>query len=124
MKCRGIRGATTVAENTEEAILQATTELLQALLAANPLELDDIACVIFTCTSDLNAAFPARSARALGFTSSPLLCTQELAVPGSLARCIRVLLMVNTELSSREVRHVYLRGAQALRPEFAWSADV
>jgi chorismate mutase len=119
MICRGIRGATTVEDldDKADAVLEATKELLEAITAANDLQVENLAAAIFTTTQDLNAAFPARAARDLGWTMVPLLNTQEIAVPGSLPRCIRVLLLWNTDKSQEEIRHIYLRGAKALRPD-------
>ena len=119
MRCRGIRGATTVAENTSEAILAATRELLGALVAHNTLEVDEITSVFFTVTDDLDAAYPALAARQAGWEQVALLCAREIPVPGGLARCIRVLLHVNTERTQEQMRHVYLREAVMLRPGFA-----
>jgi chorismate mutase len=118
MVCRGIRGATTVEDNTADAILEATGELLEAITAANGLQVEELAAAFFTATQDLDAAFPARAARDLGWDVIPLLDAQEIAVPGSLPRCIRVLLLWNTDKSQEEIAHVYLRGAQALRPDW------
>ena len=118
MHCRGIRGATTVEENTAEAILTATRELLELIVEANDLKTEDVASAIFTTTPDLTTAFPARAARQMGWQDAALLDVQEILVPGSLERCIRVLIHWNTEKSVAEVRHVYLRGAQALRPDW------
>ena len=117
--CRGIRGATTCEENSREAILEATYDMLERLIAANRLQPDAIASVIFSTTPDLNAEFPAVAARQLGWLDTALLCTHEMAVPGSLPRCIRVLVHWNTERSAEEVVHVYIRGAVGLRPERA-----
>lgn len=119
MYCRGIRGATTVEHNIREEILTATTELLQLLVERNDLHPEDIASVIFTVTEDLDAAFPALAARAMGWTEVALICTREIPVPGSLSKCIRVLLHVNTMRSAAEIQHAYLRGAVNLRPEFS-----
>src|SRR5436853_2491184 len=94
--CRGIRGATTADENTRESILEATHELLMHLIEANSLSADDIASVIFSTTPDLNAVFPAVAARELGWLHTALLCAHEMAVPGSLSKCIRVLIHWNT----------------------------
>jgi len=116
MYCRGIRGATTVERNDREEILAATTELLQLLILHNDLEMEDIASAIFTVTDDLNAEFPAVAARDLGWTETALMCARELPVPGSLDKCIRVLLHVNTERSAAEIQHIYIRGAVTLRP--------
>jgi chorismate mutase len=116
MYCRGIRGATTVERNDREEILATTTELLQLLVLHNDLQTEDIASAIFTVTDDLNAEFPAVAARDLGWTETALMCARELPVPGSLDKCIRVLLHVNTERSAAEIQHIYIRGAVSLRP--------
>ena len=117
MKCRGIRGAITVETNTENAILSATRTLLEQIVAANELIIGDIASVTFTATADLDAVYPAVAAREMGWTHTPLLCMQELAVRGSLPRCIRVLIHWNTERAPDEIRHVYLGEARKLRPD-------
>jgi chorismate mutase len=117
MMVRGIRGATTVAENTADAILEAATELLREVVRLNEIEHDHVASIIFTATQDLNAAFPALAARQDGWTDVALESMPEMNVPGSLQRCIRVLLHVNTTRAPRELVHVYLRGARALRPD-------
>lgn len=119
VRCRGIRGATTCEENTREAILEATRDMLVRMIEANGLHPDDIASAIFTTTADLSAEFPAVAARALGWLDTALMCGHEMAVPGSLPRCIRVLVHWNTERRADEVVHVYIRGAQNLRPERA-----
>ena len=115
--CRGVRGAITVDKNDENAILAATEELLQAIVAANEMRERDVASVFFTVTPDLNAVCPAVAARRMGWTRTALLCLQEMAVPGSLPRCIRVLIHWNTERAIDEVHHVYLREARRLRPD-------
>jgi chorismate mutase len=117
MYCRGIRGATTTDANTREAILEATRDLLERLIKANDLHADDIASVIFSTTLDLNAEFPAVAARDLGWRDTALFCTHEMAVPGSLSRCIRVLIHWNTTRRANEIVHVYIREARNLRPE-------
>lgn len=104
-------------ENTREAIVTASKELLQEILEVNAVEVDDVASVFFTTTPDLNAAFPAVAARQLGWTKVALLCGHEMNVPGSLPRCLRVLMLVNTEKRDEEIVHVYLRGAEGLRAE-------
>ncbi len=122
MRFRGIRGAVTVEANTEQAILDAASELLQRMVEANEVDADDIAGVIFTVTQDLTAAFPAEAARRLaGWTQVPLMCAQEIPVPGALARCIRILMLVNTTKTLDEIQHVYLRGAEQLRPDLTRS---
>jgi chorismate mutase len=115
--CRGVRGAVTVKENTEEAILSATRELLQVIIKRNEIHPDDIASVYFTTTADLNATYPALAARQIGWHDVALLCGHEMAVPGGLEMCIRVLIHWNTPRSAKEVVHVYLREAQSLRPD-------
>jgi len=115
MKCRGIRGATTVEANTREHIQAATKELLQEMVTANGVEEDDVACIIFTTTPDLNAEFPAVAARELGFAQTALLCGHEMNVPDSLPRCLRILLLFNTEKRAEEIVHVDVKGAQNLR---------
>ncbi|WP_069803002.1 chorismate mutase [Thermogemmatispora onikobensis] len=117
--CRGIRGATTVERNDRQEILAATAELLQLMVELNQIRSEDVASVIFSVTDDLDAVYPAQAARELGWTEVALLCVREIPVPGSLRKCIRILLHVNTERSSAELRHVYLRGAVQLRPEFS-----
>ncbi len=117
MLVRGIRGATTVESNSKEAILEAAGELLEAIVAANQIEREYVASVVFSTTPDLNAEFPAVAARNLGWTDIALMCGHEMAVPGSLQHCLRILMHVNTDLAAGEVKHVYLRGAQALRPD-------
>ncbi|GAB6174070.1 chorismate mutase [Paradesulfitobacterium aromaticivorans] len=116
---RGIRGATTVGSNTAEEIKEATIELLQAIVKENNLSEEDIVSAIFTVTSDLNADFPASSARAIGWDRVPLLCSTEIPVPGSMPLCIRVLLQVNSDKSQLEISHVYLRKAVGLRQDLA-----
>ena len=118
MYCRRIRGATTVEHNNREEILARTEELLQLLMSRNDLRAEDIASVIFTVTEDLDAQFPALAARTLGWTGVALMCAKEIPVPDSLPKCIRVLLHVNTRRSAAEMRHIYIRGAVILRPEF------
>lgn len=111
MRLRAIRGAITVDSNERDAILDGTEELVQAVMERNALDTGDIVSCIFTCTEDLNAAFPAEAARRLGLSAVPLLCAQEIAVPGSLERVIRLMVHCYAE----EAQHVYLREATALR---------
>lgn len=101
--------------NTREHILSASRELLQRIVAANGVSRDLVACVIFTTTPDLDAAFPAAAARQMGWTSVALLGSQEMGVKDSLDRCLRILLLVNTEKRAEELVHVYLKGTEALR---------
>ncbi|MGK7931642.1 MAG: chorismate mutase [Microcystaceae cyanobacterium] len=115
-RVRAIRGAITANANTKEAIEQAVINLLNAIEAANSFVPDDIVNVIFTATSDLNAVFPAAIARQYkNWHYVPLLDVQQLEVEGSLKRCIRVLIQINTEKSQQEIRHCYLEGAEHLR---------
>jgi chorismate mutase len=117
-KVRGIRGATTADGNTKEAILDATRELLEGLVEANDIDKDDIAAANFSTTRDLNAAFPALAARKhLGWDYVALMCSHEMDVPDAQPLCIRVLLLVNTEKSARELSNLYLRGAANLRDQ-------
>src|SRR6476659_2968661 len=108
MRLHALRGAITVDENTREAILDATTELMSELLERNALAPQDLVNCIFTMTDDLNAEFPAVAARAIGFDRVPLLCVREIDVPGSLPRVIRVLVQYHAGDEHR-ARHVYLR---------------
>jgi chorismate mutase len=117
MGCRGIRGATTAETDSAAAILAATRELLARMVEANEVAVSDIASILFTVTPELTAAFPARAARELGWKYVPLLDAQEVPVPGSLPRCVRVLMLWNTERSQEEIQHVYLRDAGSLRPD-------
>ena len=119
MRCRGLRGATTAADNSAEAILAATRELLERLVARNALDVADIASAFFTVTDDLDAAYPALAARELGWNEVALLCAREIPVPGGVARCIRVLLHINTSKGQGDLRHIYLHEAAALRPDIA-----
>ncbi len=118
MAIRGLRGATVVEHDEPEEVLAATRELLTALLKANPsLNPADLASAVFTVTADVCSAYPARAARQLGWDDVPLMCALEIPVPGSLPRCIRVLLHWNTDLPQAAVRHVYLGEAAGLRPD-------
>lgn len=119
--CRGIRGATTVDSNTAEDILEGTLELMHALIALNDIDPADVASAIFTTTPDLTATFPALAAREIGWSEVPLLCSHEMNVPASLTRAVRVLIHVNTSKSPAEIRHVYLKNARQLRPEWGYS---
>jgi len=118
MAVRGIRGATSVNQDDPEQIREATQELIEEILKRNQIvEFDEIISAIFTTTTDLCSAFPAEAARKIGMNLVPLLCAQEIPVAGSMPRCIRVLLHVNSDRSPAEVDHVYLREAERLRPD-------
>jgi chorismate mutase len=116
-RVRAIRGATTIDADTPDAIRKGTQDLVATLLERNGLEPDDLVSVIFTTTPDITAAFPATAARDLGLDDVPLLGCQEIAVPGALELCVRVLVTCYTERSQREVVHVYLQGARTLRAD-------
>lgn len=117
MWIRGVRGATTAQENTREAILMATREMLQKLVAANDIQAEDIAGAYFSTTRDLNAEYPAVAARQLGWTDTALMCTHEMDVPHGLPHCVRVMVLWNTARRADEVVHVYINGAEVLRPD-------
>ena len=112
---RGIRGATSADTNSKEAILEATAELLGRLVEANDVDVDDVAAAYFTATDDLNAEFPALAARQMGWTKAALMCAREMNVEDGAKRCIRVLLLVNTDKTPEDIEFVYLRGASSLR---------
>jgi chorismate mutase len=117
MLVRGIRGATTVEANSVEAILEATRELLAAMLKANEVDVEYVASAFFTTTVDLNAEFPALAARNIVGTNVALMCGHEMNKPGGLPMCLRILLHVNTDRPARDIKHIYLRGARVLRPD-------
>jgi chorismate mutase len=122
LACRGIRGATTAPENTSTAIYAATRELLTRLIEANGIEEENVAAVYFTTSPDLNAGFPAAAARQLGWTNTALMCASEIAVPDSLPRCVRVLILFNTEKQQRDMVNIYLNGTDVLRLQGVESA--
>lgn len=117
MVCRGVRGAITVHNNDETEILEATRELLQAMVRTNDMQMEDVASIYFTTTTDLNATYPAFAARQLGWYDLALMCGHEMVVPNSLDRCIRVLIHWNTTRTAEEIAHIYLREATSLRPD-------
>ncbi len=119
MACRGVRGATTVERNDREEILTATRQLVALMVRRNDIDKQDVASAIFTTTPDLDAEFPALAARQLGWLDVPLLCGHELSVPGSLPRCIRVLVHWNTDRAQNEIEHIYVRDAVRLRPDLS-----
>ena len=119
MYCRGVRGAITVEENTRESILQRTRQLLALMIRRNGIAADDVASAIFSMTPDLTAEFPALAARQLGWFDVPLLCTNEIAVPDSLPRFVRILVNWNTQRPQKEIVHIYLREAVSLRPDLS-----
>jgi chorismate mutase len=117
--CRGVRGATTAPADTAEAIHAATRELLLEIVAANEIDPEDIASILFTMSPDLRADYPAAGARQLGWMSVPLLCAQEIDAPEALPRTIRVLVHWNTSVAQKDICHVYINGAEVLRPDQA-----
>ncbi len=118
MSIRGVRGATTVAADQPDLILEATRELLEAILKENEgMTPEDVGSAIFTVTEDLASTFPAQAARQMGWSMVPMMCAREIPVPGSLPKAIRVLVHWNTETSQNEIKHVYLRDAVRLRPD-------
>jgi chorismate mutase len=119
MSVRAVRGAITVFDNTKESILEGTKELLDEIIVRNELDNENIISAIFSVTNDLNATFPAVAARELGWRDISLMCTNEIDVPGSLEKCIRVLIHFNTEKKNDEIKHVYLKGATILRPDIS-----
>jgi chorismate mutase len=119
MPVRSLRGATTVPENSRNAIHAATTELLQTLMSTNDLSNGNILSAVFSATRDLDAAYPAESARRIGWSLPGLMCLQEMHVVGSLERCLRVLLLVDSTRNQTEMVHCYLGGARDLRPDLA-----
>ncbi len=123
MNIVGIRGATTVRENTEELILLETKSLLKNIMELNKLKSHDIINITFSATSDLNKVYPARAARDMGFTDTPLLCFQEMFVENSLDKCIRVMILCRLDMEKKDVRHVYLNEAKILRPDLCIGED-
>ena len=115
--CRGVRGATTVGDDNRDEILKATRQLLALMIRRNAIDPADLASATFTVTKDLQAEFPALAARQLGWFDVPMLCGYEIAVPGSLPKCIRILLHWNTTKTQAEIQHVYIREAVRLRPD-------
>ncbi len=117
MALRAVRGAIQVERDDRDQVLAASAEMVRAVLDRNGLTPDDLVSVVFTATPDLTSEFPAYAARQMGIVDVPLLCASEIAVPGAMPRVLRLLAHVETDLSRSEVRHVYLRGAAALRTD-------
>ena len=124
MICRGVRGATTIEEDSPEAILRATRELLAFMIRLNDIDSVDVASAIFTTTFDVVSQYPALAARQLGWMDVPLLCGHEMDLPGGLPRCIRVLIHWNTDTPQADIQHVYLNEAQALRPDQSLASEI
>lgn len=114
---RAIRGAITVEKNEKQDILKETKLLLEKIVQENNIDEKDIISIIFSVTNDLDAAFPAAAAREIGWTNVALMCTNEINVPGSIVKCIRVLMHINTDKNNSDIKHVYLKGAKVLRPD-------
>lgn len=115
---RGIRGATTVVNNDEKEIIEATEKLIREIIGKNQVDPAMVAHVIITVTEDINAAFPAKALRSFSdWTYVPVMCSREIPVPNSLPKCIRIMLTVNTDVDQKEIKHVYLEEAVQLRPD-------
>ena len=114
---RALRGATTVDSDTPEQITARTVTLLEEMFERNGVDHDDLISILFTVSEDLTSAFPAAGARTIGLGDVPLLCAREIPVPGSMARCIRVMAHLTTERARNELRHIYLEGAVSLRDD-------
>ena len=119
MRCRGVRGATTVDANSREDILTGTRQLLALMIRQNDIQAEDVGSAVFSTTVDLNAEFPALAARQLGWLDVPLLCTHEVDVPGSLRKCVRILVHWNTDNLQSDIQHVYIKDAIRLRPDLS-----
>lgn len=121
---RGIRGATTVKQNTETEMIDCTEVLLREMVQQNSLQPEDVCSVFISVTDDINAAFPAKALRRLpGWEYVPVMCMNEIPVPGSLTQCIRVMMHVNTKAAQQEVKHIYLEKAVKLRPDLQKSSQ-
>ncbi len=116
---RAVRGATTINHNTADEIISGTLEVLTEIIKENSIDVEDIISVFFTVTRDIDAEFPAVAARKLGMTDIALLCTYEIDVPGSMEKCIRVMLHFNTDKKNSDIRHIYLKEARKLRPDLS-----
>jgi len=117
-----VRGAIVIEENTKESILNGTREVLEKMINVNEIEIESIISIIFSATRDLTASYPAPVARELGIFDASLLCVQEMYVENSMAMCIRILMNVNKECCQKDIKHVYLNGAQNLRPDLNQAA--
>jgi len=116
---RAIRGATCLSADNAAEMSEAVLELLQEMFSRNSVDLEDLVSILFTATPDLTSAFPAAAARSLNLADVPLICAQEIDVVGAMPRVIRVLVHVESSLARADVKHVYLRGAEALRQDIA-----
>jgi chorismate mutase len=114
-KVRAIRGATTAEENTKEAIVGSTIDLLKNIVAENSLDESEVISAFFTTTKDLNAQFPAVAARTIGWTKVALMCSHEMDIPDAQNMCIRVMIHINTDMLPNQIRNIYLKDAVNLR---------
>jgi len=119
MSTRGFRGATQLKADSAEEMRSAVGELVLEMIRINDLPLESIVSILFTATPDIHSSFPATSVRDLGFEQVPLICAQEMDVPGAIPLTVRVLIHANSDLKQSDVQHVYLRGASVLRPDLA-----
>lgn len=119
MSIRAIRGATCLQRDDATEMAEAVTELLHEVMSRNSISADDFVSVLFTSTPDLHSAFPAAAARGVGLADVPLICAQEINVTGAMEKVVRVMVHVQTSKSRSEIKHVYLRGAEALRQDIA-----
>lgn len=119
MNMVSIRGAITVSENTVSSILDGTRELLVEIEKENNIDRTNVISIIFSCTSDLDKAYPAKAARELGYVNAGLMCFNEMYVEGSLNKCIRIMILYNSILNQSDMKHVYLREAKTLRPDLS-----
>lgn len=116
-----IRGAATVEEDNSQEVLMVTRNLLGSIMARNNLMVDDIISIVFTCTQDIKSVYPAAAAREMGIVEAGLICVNEMNVTGSLAKCIRVLILANVNKPQKEAKHVYMGGARILRPDLSYN---
>ncbi len=123
LNARAIRGATTVENNNKNEILLYTEQLLKKIIEDNNINIEDIISIFFTATKDIDAEFPAVAAREIGLTNVPLMCAQEIDVSGSLQKCIRIMVYVNTDKKLEDFNHIYLREAERLRPDLGNSKE-
>lgn len=121
MVTRALRGATTVDNNTKEAVFSATEELMEKIIKENAIKPCDMSAVFFTLTPDITAAFPAAAVRRMGISDVPLLDMAAPDIDGALKMCVRVMILINTTLKNNELKHIYLKGARALRPDLVKS---
>lgn len=117
-----IRGAITVERNEANCILEATRELLIEIEEKNNIDREKVISIIFSCTSDLDKVYPAKAARQLGYLNTALMCFNEMFVEGSIDKCIRVMILYNSELDQKDVIHIYLKEAKVLRPDLSYKA--